>query len=651
MERTYGLRLIAVPLSHCLLLYLVVAAAATSNITTDQQALLALEAHISYDPTNLLAQNWTSNTSVCNWIGITCDVNSHRVTALNISSLNLQGEIPHEIGYLPSLTKLALGYNSLVGNNSLSGSLPSRIDLALPNVKALSLAYNRFSGTIQSPITNASKLTILELGGNSFSGFIPNTIGDLCHLARLDTLSLCGNSFSGSIPSCIGDIPATIGGLKDVQNISLPYNRLEGPIPESFGYLTSLEILDLSNNKISGFILISLEKLLYLKKLNLSFNKLEGEIPRGGPFANFTAKSFMGNEKLCGLPHLQVPQCKHQTRPKSSKKMILLVIVLPLSAALIAVVVLALKYKSTRRGKSTGLSNGGILLSQATKRRLPYQDLSRATNRFGRDNLIGIGSFGYVYKAELDDGIEVAIKVFHQECARAMKSFEVECEVMKNIRHRNLVKIISGCSNDDFKALVLEYMPNGSLDIFLYSSTCMLDIFQRLNIMIDVASALEYLNFRHTTPIIHCDLKSSNVLLDEDMIAHLSDFGIAKLLSGEDQSMTQTQTLATIGYMAPEYGIERKVSTRSDIYSYGIMLIETFTRKKPADKMFAAELSLKHWVNGLLPVSLMEVVNKTLLSPPEKDFAAKEQCVLSIFSLAMECTMELPEKRINAKVL
>ncbi|KAH9648327.1 protein kinase domain-containing protein [Citrus sinensis] len=231
--------------------------------------------------------------------------------------------------------------------------------------------------------------------------------------------------------------------------------------------------------------------------------------------------------------------------------MILLVIVLPLSAALIAVVVLALKYKSTRRGKSTGLSNGGILLSQATKRRLPYQDLSRATNRFGRDNLIGIGSFGYVYKAELDDGIEVAIKVFHQECARAMKSFEVECEVMKNIRHRNLVKIISGCSNDDFKALVLEYMPNGSLDIFLYSSTCMLDIFQRLNIMIDVASALEYLNFRHTTPIIHCDLKSSNVLLDEDMIAHLSDFGIAKLLSGEDQSMTQTQTLATIGYMAP----------------------------------------------------------------------------------------------------
>ncbi|XP_052289879.1 LRR receptor-like serine/threonine-protein kinase EFR [Citrus sinensis] len=624
MERTYGLRLIAVPLSHCLLLYLVVAAAATSNITTDQQALLALEAHISYDPTNLLAQNWTSNTSVCNWIGITCDVNSHRVTALNISSLNLQGEIPHEIGYLPSLTKLALGYNSLVGNNSLSGSLPSRIDLALPNVKALSLAYNRFSGTIQSPITNASKLTILELGGNSFSGFIPNTIGD---------------------------IPATIGGLKDVQNISLPYNRLEGPIPESFGYLTSLEILDLSNNKISGFILISLEKLLYLKKLNLSFNKLEGEIPRGGPFANFTAKSFMGNEKLCGLPHLQVPQCKHQTRPKSSKKMILLVIVLPLSAALIAVVVLALKYKSTRRGKSTGLSNGGILLSQATKRRLPYQDLSRATNRFGRDNLIGIGSFGYVYKAELDDGIEVAIKVFHQECARAMKSFEVECEVMKNIRHRNLVKIISGCSNDDFKALVLEYMPNGSLDIFLYSSTCMLDIFQRLNIMIDVASALEYLNFRHTTPIIHCDLKSSNVLLDEDMIAHLSDFGIAKLLSGEDQSMTQTQTLATIGYMAPEYGIERKVSTRSDIYSYGIMLIETFTRKKPADKMFAAELSLKHWVNGLLPVSLMEVVNKTLLSPPEKDFAAKEQCVLSIFSLAMECTMELPEKRINAKVL
>jgi LRR receptor-like serine/threonine-protein kinase FLS2 len=142
------------------------------------------------------------------------------------------------------------------------------------------------------------------------------------------------------------------------------------------------------------------------------------------------------------------------------------------------------------------------------------------------------------------------VKVFNLQVERALKSFDDECEVMSKICHRNLVKIISCCSNIDFKALVLEYMPNGSLEKWLYSHNYCLDILQRLNIMIDVASALEYLHHGYGTPIVHCDLKPSNVLLDEDMVAHVGDFGIAKLL-GEEDSMTQTHTLATIGYMAP----------------------------------------------------------------------------------------------------
>ncbi|GAY68817.1 hypothetical protein CUMW_267180 [Citrus unshiu] len=313
-------------------------------------------------------------------------------------------------------------------------------------------------------------------------------------------------------------------------------------------------------------------------------------------------------------------------------------------------ITLALKSKliECRKG-STVLSNDSILSSQATLRRFSYLELLRATNNFSENNIIGIGGFGSVYGGRLEDGMKIAIKVFHQQCASSLKSFEAECEVLKNIRHQNLIKVISSCSNDDFKALVLEYMSNGSLGDWLHSSNYMFNIFQRLNIMIDVASSLEYLHFDHSTAIIHCDLKPSNVLLDENMVAHLSDFGIAKLLRGEDESMMRTKTLATIGYMAPEYGIEGEVSTKSDVYSYGIMLMETFTKKKPTDEIFVGELSLKRWVNDLLPNSFVEVVDKTLLSGEEKLSTAKDQCLLSIFILALECTMESPEKRINAK--
>ncbi|GAY64667.1 hypothetical protein CUMW_235190 [Citrus unshiu] len=156
-------------------------------------------------------------------------------------------------------------------------------------------------------------------------------------------------------------------------------------------------------------------------------------------------------------------------------------------------------------------------------------------------------------------------------------------------------------------------MPQGSLEKCLYLSNYILDIFQRLDIMIDVASALEYLHFGYSTPIIHCDLKPSNVLLDDNMVAHLSDFGMAKPLLEEDQSLTQTQTLATIGYMAPEYGSEGRVSTNGDVYSFGIMLMEIFTRTKPTDEIFSGEMTLKRWVNDLLPISVMEVVDANLL--------------------------------------
>lgn len=154
-----------------------------------------------------------------------------------------------------------------------------------------------------------------------------------------------------------------------------------------------------------------------------------------------------------------------------------------------------------------------------------------------------------VYKGELSDGTIAAIKVFNLHFAKALKNFDTECEVLSNVRHRNLVKIISTCSNVDFKAMVLEYMSNGSLDKWLYSQNNYSNPVERLDILIDVALAMEYLHHEYMVPIVHCDLKPSNVLLDEDMTARVSDFGIAKILT--PNQLAQTETLGTMGYIAP----------------------------------------------------------------------------------------------------
>ncbi|KAH9698815.1 protein kinase domain-containing protein [Citrus sinensis] len=524
---------------------------------------------------------------------------------------NIHGRIPKEIGNLINLTKLSLGYNNLSGslpitlgrlkklqgldlqNNKFEGPIPHEF-CHFSRLYKFYLNRNKLSGSIPSCLGDLNSLRILSLGSNELTSVIPSTFWNLEDILSFDFSS---NSLNGSLPLEIGNlkavvsiylsrnhlsgnIPTTIVGLKNLQSLSLKHNRLQGPIPESFGELISLEFLDLSNNNLSGDIPTSLEKLLYLKSLNLSFNKLVGEIPRGGAFANFSAESFIGNDLLCGSPHLQVPLCKSSPQNKSRKKVILLGVVLPLSTVFIVTVILALTFgliTRCRKRRSTEVSHIKADMSpQVMWRRYSHDELLRATDQFSEKNLIGIGSYGSVYKGRFPDGIEVAIK--------------------------------------------------------------------RLGIMIDVASALEYLHFGHSNPIVHCDIKPSNVLLDDSMVAHLSDFGIAKLLSEED-SMKQTQTLATIGYMAPEYGREGQVSIKGDVYSYGIMLMEVFTGMKPTNEFFTGEMSIKRWVNDSLP-AVIDIMDANLLSEDEEHAnVAKQSCASSVLSLAMECTSESPENR------
>ncbi|CAI9090544.1 OLC1v1025343C1 [Oldenlandia corymbosa var. corymbosa] len=524
---------------------------------------------------------------------------------LDLSDNNLSGFIPRTFGGLQNLQELYLDGNNLSVVPSCIGNMTS--------LSVLHLASNNLTSSLPPSLWMLENLLLLNTSSNSLSGHLPPEIGNVKAITVID---LSGNFLSGKLPSTIGD-------LQNLINLSLSHNDLDGPIPDSFGKLVGLEILDLSQNKLTGEIPKSLENLVYLKEFNVSFNQLSGQIPSNGSFQNFTGESFESNGALCGAPRFQVKPCPVVSRKRRTVFFLLM-----------------------RRRKKKNDTLEALEFAELPHERISYHELEKATNGFDASNLIGTGSYSSVYKGMLTDGTPVAVKVFNLKLSGAEKSFNTECEVMRSIRHRNLTKVITSCSNlhMDFKALVLEYMPNGSLEKWLYSHNYFLDIFQRLDIMIDVASALDYLHSGFVTPVVHCDVKPRNVLLDHDMVGRVCDFGISKLLADENGTV-QTKTIATIGYIAPEYGLDGIVSTKCDVYSYGIMLMETFTRTSPGDDKFAGERTLRQWVLDSFPSRIMQVTDSNLLSPDDENFRAKLNCVASIMGLALGCTVESSDAR------
>ncbi|XP_058189895.1 probable LRR receptor-like serine/threonine-protein kinase At3g47570 [Rhododendron vialii] len=233
----------------------------------------------------------------------------------------------------------------------------------------------------------------------------------------------------------------------------------------------------------------------------------------------------------------------------------------------------------------------------------------------------------------------------------------LEFKALQAIRHRNLLKVLSACSSIDFhgnefKAIVYEFMANGTLDRWLHQNGAeheYLKVIQRLDISIDIASALEYLHCGCKSTIIHGDLKPSNVLLDDTMAAHVGDFRLAKIISAAATEVEQHQSTSiairgTIGYVAPEYGMGDMASTLGDVYSFGILLLEMFTCKRPTDNIFKDHQNLHSFVKNALPDQVMDIVDPRI-QLEHNNGSWINKCMVSILTIGVACSSESPRDR------
>nr|XP_023892072.1 probable LRR receptor-like serine/threonine-protein kinase At3g47570 [Quercus suber] len=574
-----------------------------------------------------------------------------KLQRLDLSNNKLSGMLPITLGNLTSLNELYLY------NNKLQGTIPSSIENC-QNLLTLDLSQNNLTGIIPMQLFAISMLSIrLSLAQNFFVGSLPFEVSNFIHLKELD---LFENKLSGKIPS-------SLASCTSLEYLYLEGNLFQGEIPTSLSSSRGIQVMDLSRNNFSSQIPNFLEK-LSLKNLNLSFNDFQGEVPTKGVFANASAISLIGNSRLCGgISELKLPRCLTKEE-KKIKWHFALKLAISMACVILVITIVSFFLFYWRKNKRNDNSSESSLKQSFL--RVSYQMLLKATDGFSLANLIGVGSFGSVYKGILgEDRSIVAIKVLNIQRQGASRSFVSECEALKNIRHRNLVKIITCCSSvdfrdNDFRALVYEFMPNGSLENWLHmdlETNIMqveirnLTILQRTNIAIGVACALDYLHHHCPIPVVHCDIKPSNILFDCDMIAHVGDFGLAKFLL-RPTNFKESSSIGirgTIGYTPPEYGLGSEVSTKGDVYSYGILLLEMITGKRPTNSVFEGGLNLHNYASMALPDGVMEVVDPKLLNNVNEvlgnhngSLANKiKECLISMVKVGVACSMELPQER------
>uniref|UniRef100_A0A7N0T860 Protein kinase domain-containing protein n=1 Tax=Kalanchoe fedtschenkoi TaxID=63787 RepID=A0A7N0T860_KALFE len=626
--------------------------------------------------------------------------------SFDVSNNSLSGMIPPTLAISTRLLRLNLSYNSFIGSipvtfaqsysliflalehNNLSGSIPD-LWLGIGNkshqLQILTLDYNYLSGSFPVSLGQLDRLQVLSVGHNQISGIIPD---ELSKIPSLQMLDLSNNAFNGSFPSTFsnfpsltslnlegnqlsGQIPDTVAKLQNLTALNLKNNRFSGHIPVSLGNISSLSALDLSDNDFSGEIPSSIASLLHLSSFNVSNNNLSGSVVPSLA-QKFNSSSFAGNLQLCGYsiqtpcpstPETPSPQPSPESlihgghhHRLSAKDIILivtgilLVIVFLLCCVLLCCLIrkrAASKEKSAKGAAEKAISvvgaptetNGGKLVHFDGPFVFTADDLLCATAE-----IMGKSSYGTAYKAILEDGKQVVVKRLREKAVKGQKEFEAEVVALGKLRHENILPLRAyylGPKGE--KLLVFDCMPKGSLASFLHARgpEAIIDWPTRMKIAMGITRGLHYLHAQED--IIHGNLTSTNILLDEQTNPHIAEVGLSQLMT----AAANTNIIATAGsqgYGAPELSKLKKPTTKTDIYSLGIIILELMTGKSPGEHVNG--MDLPQWVASIVKEEWTnEVFNLELL----KDAASISDELLNTLKLAMRCTDPSPAARPEAQ--
>ncbi|XP_017618232.2 BRASSINOSTEROID INSENSITIVE 1-associated receptor kinase 1-like isoform X1 [Gossypium arboreum] len=520
-----------------------------------------------------------------------------------------------------------------VGGNAEGDVLNAlKTNMADPNnvLQSWDATYVNPCGWDHVTCNDENSVTRVDLQNASLSGQLVPQLGQLPNLQYLE---LYGSNISGIIPE-------ELGNLTNLVSLDLYLNNLSGGIPTTLGKLTKLRVLRLNNNSLTGTIPASLTTVMTLQVLDLSNNQLVGDIPVNGSFTLFHSSSF-SNNKLNNPP---------PASPTSSGNSVIGAIFGGVFAGALLLfsvpaIIFARRHSRKRQDLLCNVPAKDPEYHLGQLKRFSLHELQAATDYFSNKHVVGSGGSGRVYKGHLVDGSLVAIKRLKQGYTHGgMRQFQAEVEMVSMAVHRNLLRLRGFCMTATERLLVYPFMVNGSVRSCLRErpeSQAPLDWGVRKRIALGAARGIAYLHDHCNPKIIHRDLKAADILLDEEFEAVVGDFGLAKLMDYKNTHVT-TAVRGTMGHIAPEYLSSGRASEKTDVFGYGIMLLELITGQTAVDlaRLANDDVMLLDWVEGLLKGKKLE----TLVDSDLQGNYIKEE-VEQLIRVALLCTRSTPVGR------